>query len=669
MDAPRRLADRYELRKMLGRGGMAEVHLGHDTRLERQVAVKTLLPDLARDPAFQARFRREAHSSASLNHPAIVAVYDTGEEAADDLTVPYIVMEYVEGVTLRELLRSGRKPSPERAMELCVGVLRALEYSHHKGIVHRDIKPANIMLAGDGQVKVMDFGIARALGEAGMTMTHTAAVLGTAHYLSPEQARGEKVDARTDLYSAGCLLYELLTERPPFVGDSPVSVAFQHVSEEPRPPSELAPGISADLDAIVLGALVKDREHRYQSAGEMRADLESALAGGTIAATAQRTADLRPAASAAPAAPVDADTERGAGAVGDGARGGAGGPGGGGPAGTGSHGRRRSRLPRVLLAVGAVLLLVAAGVFGGSLLGGGEDGTVAVPDLVGLTVSQAEDRAAEVGLSVDEKDRRPCPEDRGTVCATTPGEGEEIAEGGTVSLVVSEGRAPVEVPDVVGDAFADALDTLQEAGFRVAQETDDDTDQAAGTVLDQDPPGGRKAEPGTTVTLTVAGEAAPDPGPDPTPDDDQTDEPDPPTDPETVEVPDVTGLFYAEAEAQLIAAGFTVDRWEDVETHGVEPDTVVAQDPPGGTQLEPGGVVTLTVEPPLAEIVVPDVAGLTYEEAEETLIIAGLSTLPASSPDPTAGCEPDDTVLHTSPPAGSTATEGDHVEIVCDSTE
>lgn len=196
MEEPRRLGGRYELGSVLGRGGMAEVYLGHDTRLGRTVAVKTLRVDLARDPSFQARFRREAQSAASLNHPSIVAVYDTGEDYVDGVSIPYIVMEYVDGSTLRELLHSGRKLLPERSLEMTTGVLQALEYSHRAGIVHRDIKPANVMLTRTGQVKVMDFGIARAMGDAGMTMTQTAAVIGTAQYLSPEQAKGEQVDAR-----------------------------------------------------------------------------------------------------------------------------------------------------------------------------------------------------------------------------------------------------------------------------------------------------------------------------------------------------------------------------------------------------------------------------------------------------------------------------------------
>ena len=286
MEEPRRLGGRYELGSVLGRGGMAEVHLAHDTRLGRTVAVKTLRADLARDPSFQARFRREAQSAASLNHPSIVAVYDTGEDYVDGVSIPYIVMEYVDGSTLRELLHSGRKLLPERSLEMTVGILQALEYCHRAGIVHRDIKPANVMLTRTGQVKVMDFGIARAMGDSGMTMTQTAAVIGTAQYLSPEQAKGEQVDARSDLYSTGCLLYELLTVRPPFVGDSPVAVAYQHVREEAQPPSVFDPEITPAMDAIVLKALTKDPNYRYQSADEMRADIEACLDGQPVAATA-----------------------------------------------------------------------------------------------------------------------------------------------------------------------------------------------------------------------------------------------------------------------------------------------------------------------------------------------------------------------------------------------
>ncbi|HEX2499117.1 MAG TPA: Stk1 family PASTA domain-containing Ser/Thr kinase, partial [Actinomycetes bacterium] len=285
MDQPRLLGGRYELGGVLGRGGMAEVHIARDIRLGRNVAVKMLRVDLASDATFQARFRREAQSAASLNHPAIVAVYDTGEDVINGTSLPYIVMEYVEGSTLRDLLQSGRRLLPERALEITAGVLQALEYSHRNGIVHRDIKPGNVMLTRSGAVKVMDFGIARSVADAGVTMTATSAVIGTAQYLSPEQAKGEHVDARSDLYSTGCLLYELLTGRPPFVGDSPVSVAYQHVREEAQPPSYYDDEVSPDLDTVVMKALAKHPDDRYQTADEMRADIERVLDGRPVMAT------------------------------------------------------------------------------------------------------------------------------------------------------------------------------------------------------------------------------------------------------------------------------------------------------------------------------------------------------------------------------------------------
>src|SRR5262249_52094723 len=284
MTQPRLLGGRYELDGIVGRGGMAEVFRARDIRLDRVVGVKTLRDDLARDQTFQARFRREAQSAASLNHPSIVAVYDTGEDMVGSTPVPYIVMEFVDGRTLRDLLRDDRRLLPERALEITDGVLRALDYSHRNGIVHRDIKPGNVMLTRSGEVKVMDFGIARAVADSQMTMTQTAQVIGTAQYLSPEQARGERVDARSDLYSTGCLLYELLTGRPPFTGDSPVAIAYQHVKEDPLPPSRLAREVPAWADAIVLKAMQKAPGARYQSAGEMRNDIQRALSGAPVAA-------------------------------------------------------------------------------------------------------------------------------------------------------------------------------------------------------------------------------------------------------------------------------------------------------------------------------------------------------------------------------------------------
>ena len=265
---------------------MAGVYRARDIRLDRVVAIKTMRADLARDRAFQGRFRREAQSASSLNNPSIVAVYDTGEDMSTGVPVPYIVMEYVDGRTVRDLLIEGHRLLPQRALEIISGVLRALEYSHQAGIVHRDIKPGNVMVTKNGDIKVMDFGIARAMSDAQATMTQTAQVIGTAQYLSPEQARGERVDARSDLYSTGCLMYELLTGRPPFTGDSPVAIAYQHVRENPVPPSRLDPDMPPWADAIVLRAMAKSPNDRYQSAAEMQADIQRAASGVQVAAMA-----------------------------------------------------------------------------------------------------------------------------------------------------------------------------------------------------------------------------------------------------------------------------------------------------------------------------------------------------------------------------------------------
>ncbi len=272
MTTPQHLSDRYELGEILGFGGMSEVHLARDLRLHRDVAIKVLRADLARDPSFYLRFRREAQNAAALNHPAIVAVYDTGEAETATGPLPYIVMEYVDGVTLRDIVHTEGPMPSKRAIEVIADACQALNFSHQHGIIHRDVKPANIMISKTGAVKVMDFGIARALADAN-SVTQTAAVIGTAQYLSPEQARGEKVDARSDVYSLGCVLYEILTGEPPFVGDSPVAVAYQHVREDPVPPSQRHNDISPDLDAVVLKALAKNPDNRYQSAAEMRTDL------------------------------------------------------------------------------------------------------------------------------------------------------------------------------------------------------------------------------------------------------------------------------------------------------------------------------------------------------------------------------------------------------------
>lgn len=616
MEEPRRLGGRYELGSVLGRGGMAEVYLAHDTRLGRTVAVKTLRADLARDPSFQARFRREAQSAASLNHPAIVAVYDTGEDYVDNISIPYIVMEYVDGSTLRELLHSGRKLLPERTLEMTVGILQALEYSHRAGIVHRDIKPANVMLTRTGQVKVMDFGIARAMGDSGMTMTQTAAVIGTAQYLSPEQAKGEQVDARSDLYSTGCLLYELLTVRPPFVGDSPVAVAYQHVREEPQPPSNFDPEITPEMDAIVLKALVKDPDYRYQSADEMRADIEACLDGQPVAATAamgaagyggfgpddQPTTAMRPADPAGQTSmlpPMNPDD----GGFGYDDR-------------PDRRRQRKSNLSTILLILAGILVLVGAILIGKVIFDGkgsaGSD-TVDVPNVVGKPFPEAERTVEAAGLKIARAGTDACDRPKGSVCSQTPESG-PMAKGETVSVIVSEGAAKIEVPSVVEQSEKTARQNLENKGFTVKVDYKE-SDKQPGEVLDQTPPGGTKAEKGTEVTLTVSKQAEQD-------------------------VPPVTGQPFDAAKAQLETLGFTVKR-EDVDSDQPA-GTVVEQNPQGG-KAPKGSEVTLKVskgQQQPQQVPVPEVRLQQLGQVKQTLAASGFTNVQVAQ-----GCPADDAAI------------------------
>jgi len=529
-DKPRVLGNRYEVGDLLGRGGMAEVHIGRDTRLGRVVAIKLLRIDLARDATFQARFRREAQSAAALNHPAIVAVYDTGEEqvvesGGSSVALPYIVMEYVEGRTLRELMHDGHPLDVDTALEVTARVLSALEYSHRAGIVHRDIKPANVMMTTTGDVKVMDFGIARALADASSTMTQTQAVIGTAQYLSPEQARGETVDARSDLYSAGCLLYEVLTGRPPFVADSPVAVAYQHVREEPQPPSAFNAAVPPVVDRIVLHALAKDRETRYQTAAEFRADIEAALAGRPISAVAAGAA-----AGAAAAA-----TTQFLGATGAGTRtmqpatepvpsyGTAVAP----PVGGGmlpgapleeEYGySRRDRPPEpgrtnrtgtyVLLAL-AILLLAGLVAYTISKIGGGPapgPTKIAVPSVVNSNVDDAKKTLADQGFKNVVVQNQNHDEAKDTVFAQDPAANTSILPTDKITLSVSLGKGQVAVPPLEGFTQDEAFQKLQDAGLTpAAPATVDDSQHQKNEVVKSEPPAGTTVDKGTAVKLYVA---------------------------------------------------------------------------------------------------------------------------------------------------------------------
>ncbi|MDQ6641124.1 MAG: Stk1 family PASTA domain-containing Ser/Thr kinase, partial [Actinomycetota bacterium] len=436
---------------MLGRGGMAEVRKGTDVRLGRTVAVKRLRTDLASDPTFQARFRREAQSAASLNHPSIVSVYDTGEEMSSDGTdvaQPYIVMEYVAGRTLRDIVREGRKILPERALEITSGVLAALDYSHRAGIIHRDIKPGNVMLTPAGDVKVMDFGIARAIADAHSTMTQTAAVVGTAQYLSPEQARGETVDSRSDVYSTGCLLYELLTGRPPFVGDSPVAVAYQHVREEAPPPSTLDDELSPEIDAIVMKALAKPLSDRYQSAAAMKADIDRYLAGKPVHASIPIPVPVGGAAAATTFLPTTSDTATGR------------------PVDEDDYEEPRKRWPLVLLGLLLLAILTAAAIFGPKLLNGGPPQQT-VPNLSGMNQIQAERALSDVKLQLGKVSEAPSATmKKGNVISSDPAAGVPVNEGSKVNVTVSLGKPDVPLPDLVGTNKDKAKSALENLGLK-----------------------------------------------------------------------------------------------------------------------------------------------------------------------------------------------------------
>jgi beta-lactam-binding protein with PASTA domain/tRNA A-37 threonylcarbamoyl transferase component Bud32 len=558
MTQPRLLGGRYELDGVVGRGGMAEVYRARDIRLDRIVAIKTLRADLARDQIFQARFRREAQSAASLNHPSIVAVYDTGEDMATGVPVPYIVMEYVDGRTVRDLLQEGHRLLPERSLEIIDGVLRALEYSHQAGIVHRDIKPGNVMVTRNGDVKVMDFGIARAMSDAQATMTQTAQVIGTAQYLSPEQARGERVDARSDLYSAGCLLYELLTGRPPFTGDSPVAIAYQHVRENPVPPSRVDPDVPPWADSIVLKAMAKSPADRYQSAADMRADLQRAASGMPVSAPPTRL-DNYPRTQRMGTGAMMAGTtqipqvEDYDYAGGDYGRGGGGG---------GGH----RWVPWVL---GLVLVVgVVIGVAYYLLAGSGKTYAVPLVNNERVATAQAQITAAHLRSAVvDEASPSVA---SGLVIKSTPAQGNNVPANTLVTLYVSTGAAPMAVPNVVNQLEPQAESALEAAGFKVSLKQDPSSTAAQGTVLGQSPSAGTKAAAGSTVTITVSGGA--------------------------VTVPSVIGDSQSTANQILTAAGFAVTVQQGSGPAQYASGTVFSQQPAANGSATKGATVTIFVQ-------------------------------------------------------------------------
>ena len=593
------LADRYAIEAPIARGGMADVFLARDQQLDRQVAVKVLFPEFARDPSFVERFRREAQHAAMLNHPNIVSVYDYGQQ---DGTY-FIIMEYVEGQSLRDILRSQGALSTMQSARIAAEIAGALDFAHRHGTVHRDIKPGNVLLTPSGQVKVTDFGIAANPTDAGAGLTQTGAVIGTATYFSPEQAQGYQVDGRSDVYSLGVVLYEMLTGRAPFVAESPVAVAMKHVRDPVVPPSQLVPGVPSDLERIVMTSLAKDVNARYQSAEALRADLVrfgrgQAPEGAPIVAAAT---------TAATAATPNPDQEM-------------------------WDDEPRHYGARIATVIG-LLLLVAVIVYAIVFLGGGNDSTdgpptVEVPSVVGQTFAVASQTLIDAGFKVarvDEVSGQPIDE----VISQQPDSGRLLPKGRTVTLTVSSRQ--VTIPELTGTQFEEAQAQLQKLGLTATRVDVASPDKAPGSVLSTNPVAGTKVDKGTAVTVTVALE--------------------PP-----VAIPSVAGQDQVAAQSALQTAGFQVTV-QGVPSNTVPAGKVVGTTPAGGTPAPKGSTVTMQVSTGPQTVTIPSTVGQAQEAAQGVLIGAGFNVT-------VNGCLPGQLVASQNP-AGGEAVPGTAVTINC----
>ena len=646
-----RLAGRYEVRSLIGRGGMAEVHLGFDTRLSRVVAIKMLRRDLAQDSIFQARFRREAQSAASLNHPNIVAVYDTGEEIVEDavgrsIAVPYIVMEYVEGHTVKDLISDGTAVPINEAVEIVSGVLSALDYSHANHLVHRDIKPGNIMLTSDGKIKVMDFGIARALTDSQATMTQTNAVVGTAQYLSPEQARGETVDARSDLYSTGVVLFELLTGRPPFKGDSAVAVAYQHVEQIPPTPSSILSDIPDSLDRVVLKALAKNREDRYPSAAAMLSDLQRVSRGLDVAAPPADSwaTEVLPTsgmvgAQTAATTPMSAVAPRGGGQA---------------MAATSTSlppvaeradaaeeaSKARKRRTVIIASVVAIALLLIAGSVWALTRRAAAPETVAVPTVVGLSQANAKAQIEAAGFVWELNSEKVASDsvEEGSVASTDPAGGTQAEKGSTVRVTISSGPDSVVLPDnLVGMTPEDARKAIEALGLKweldsskVASDT-----VAEGKVAQTNPSPGSKVKAGQTIRVYLSSGS------------------------DEVEVPDLSGMSQDQARSALKAVGLELGNVTSVDSEK-DKDRIVAQDPATGTKVKKGTTIGVSVSNgKTAQVEIPTVVGTSSEDAQAQLKALGLNV----TVEEVADNQPAGQVLSIEPGEGSKVEKNSTVKL------
>jgi serine/threonine-protein kinase len=581
MTTPQHLSDRYEVGEILGFGGMSEVHLARDLRLHRDVAIKVLRADLARDPSFYLRFRREAQNAAALNHPAIVAVYDTGEAETATGPLPYIVMEYVDGVTLRDIVHTEGPMPGKRAIEVIADACQALNFSHQHGIIHRDVKPANIMISKTGAVKVMDFGIARALSDAN-SVTQTSAVIGTAQYLSPEQARGEKVDARSDVYSLGCVLYEILTGEPPFVGDTPVAVAYQHVREDPIPPSVRHPGISPELDAVVLKSLAKNPDNRYQTAAEMRADLIRVHSGETpdapkVLTDADRTSFM---ASTGPMHQTPATEQLPTHQ----------------PANYGARDRGPS-VGRWIIAVAVLAVLTVVVTIAINMIGGNTR-AVQVPDVRNQVSADAVVALQNAGFKTRTQQKTDSKIQPGIVIDTEPAAGTSVAAGDEITINVSVGPEQREIPDVATLSYADAVKKLTDAGFgRFKQSPSASTPELKDRVVGTLPPANQTSAITNEITIVVG------------------------SGPEAKSVPDVKDQAEDSARQILTASGFT--NLVPVPIDNTAPcGQVMGTDPPAGQQVPVDTAIQMQ-QSRCNQFTMPDLRGQFWTDAEPRLRALG----------------------------------------------
>lgn len=597
---------------------MAEVYLARDTFLERDVALKVLSPELARDPSFVQRFRREAQAAANLGHPGIVAIFDWGEEDGSY----FIVMEYVEGSTLRDIIRSNGKLDPNRAASIAGEIAGALAFAHRNGVIHRDVKPANVLIDGRGKVKVTDFGIARAGATEGLTQT--GAVMGTATYFSPEQAQGLPVDARSDVYSLGVVLYEMACGVPPFSGDSPVSIAYQHVGEEPPTPSRVNPELPLPLEHIIMRAMAKDPASRYADAEDLHADLVRFQRGELLAvepltAMMSQISPEQTSAEQAQQTMVVSRVE--------------GGP----PTSLGPTlpAGPRNRPPWGLFAILLVVLLAGAGVLAWSL-SQQSSGNIPVPDVRTQLFDDAKKQLGDLGLQV--KPQYEVNEDAppDTVISQDPPAGKKLNEGDTVTLRVSQGPDAFKMPDVIDKKQADALEELSNAGLVPIVRVEDSEFSDPGVVIRTDPPPGDPVQRDDTVTVYVAADVS------------------------SIEIPNVAGLDVATAAQQLGRAGFEVaERSEPSDTVAV--GKVTRTDPPLGSTAAKGSTIQMYVSTgPNPKV--PNVEGKTESEARDRLADQGF--VPDVSYRSICLPTEDGKVLDQDPSGGSTHSPGSSVAIV-----